>query len=262
MLLGLADDRFSLNWKIRLAVQVLVAGACALRADWRLTGFIDSQFVTLPLTVLWIVALINSFNMLDNMDALSGGVAAIASGMLAVVLLTMPDPATQEPQLFVAGFLLCLVGSVMGFLYHNRPPAKIFMGDAGSYFLGFAIAIATLQATFTNYDSAKPHTIFAPLCVLAVPLYDMISVLLIRIREGRSPFEADRRHFSHRLVDLGMSRPQAVATIYLTTLTCSLGAVLLHQVNVLGAAVVVLLVVCVLVLIAILEIAAGSRRGD
>ena len=260
MLLGLADDRYSLSWKIRLAVQVLVAAACALRADWRLTGFIDSQFVTLPLTVLWIVALINSFNMLDNMDGLSGGVAAIASGMLAVVLLIMPDPTTQVPQLFVAGFLLCLVGGVMGFLWHNKPPAKIFMGDCGSYFLGFCIAIATLQATFTSYDSTRPHTLLAPLCVLAVPLYDMISVLTIRIREGRSPFEADRRHFSHRLVDLGMTKPQAVATIYLTTLTCSLGAVLLHEVNLIGAAVVMAMVACVLAIIAVLETTAARRE--
>ncbi|MCA9208701.1 MAG: undecaprenyl/decaprenyl-phosphate alpha-N-acetylglucosaminyl 1-phosphate transferase, partial [Planctomycetales bacterium] len=83
------------------------------------------------LSVLWIVMLVNSFNMLDNMDGLSGGVATIASLMLAAVLLMNPDPETRQPQLFVAGLLLVLAGSTCGFLWHNRPPARIFMGDAG-----------------------------------------------------------------------------------------------------------------------------------
>jgi UDP-GlcNAc:undecaprenyl-phosphate GlcNAc-1-phosphate transferase len=260
MALGLVDDFRGLPWQLRLGVQGAVAALCVWwLEELRLSIFVEAPLVTGTLSVLWIMALVNSFNMLDNMDGLSGGVAAISSGILAAVLLTMPDPQTGSPQLFVAGFLLVLVGSLLGFLSHNRPPARIFMGDAGSYFIGFSIAAATLLATFTGYHSARQHTILAPLCVLAVPLYDLTSVLWIRLREGRSPFVGDKSHFSHRLVELGMTKPQAVLTIYLTTATCGLGALLLHQVNALGAGVIALVVLCILSLVAVLE-TAGRRN--
>ena len=260
MVLGLLDDRWGLGWKIRLTVQFGVAAACVTFQDWRLTAFINVPLVTWLLSVLWIVALINSFNMLDNMDALSAGIAAIAAGLLAVVLLTNPAPDTRQPQLFVGGFLLVLMGALLGFLWHNRPVAKLFMGDAGSYFVGFCIAICTLQATFASYDSTSQHTVFAPLCVLAVPLYDLTTVLWIRLREGRSPFQADKSHFSHRLVELGLTKGQAVLTIYLSTATCGLGALLLYRVDAVGAGIIVLMILCVLSLIAILETTGRRTR--
>ena len=260
MVLGLLDDRWGLSWKIRLAVQFGVAAACVTLQDWRLTAFINVPAVTWVLSVLWIVALINSFNMLDNMDGLSAGIAAIAAGLLAAVLLMNPAPETQQPQLFIGGFLLVLVGALLGFLWHNRPVARLFMGDAGSYFVGFCIAICTLQATYTSYESTSQHTVFAPLCVLAVPLYDLCTVLWIRVREGRSPFQADKSHFSHRLVELGLTKVQAVLTIYLTTATCGLGALLLYRVDAVGAGVILLMILCVLSLIAILETTGRRNR--
>jgi UDP-GlcNAc:undecaprenyl-phosphate GlcNAc-1-phosphate transferase len=253
-LLGLWDDRVGAGWQIRLAVEFGIAALCVwLVPNLRLTAFIDAPLVTGGLSVLWIVALINSFNMLDNMDALSAGVAAIAASMLATVLLLAPDPLTQQPQLFVAGLLLVLVGGLVGFLWHNRPPAKIFMGDSGAYFVGFLIAVATLLASYTGYHSERRHAILAPLCVMAVPLYDLVTVILIRLRAGRSPFQADKNHFSHRLADLGMTKTQAVLTVYLTTATCGLGALLLHRVDVAGAVIIMLLIGCVLTLIGLLE---------
>ncbi|HEY4308313.1 MAG TPA: MraY family glycosyltransferase [Pirellulales bacterium] len=251
MLLGLADDLWGLSWRPRLAVQFGIAILVVWRG-WHMTMFVNVPWLTSIVSVLWIVALVNSFNMLDNMDGLSAGVAAIASAILAAVLLITHDPQTAAPQLFVAGFLLVLVGSLLGFLSHNRPPAKIFMGDAGSYFIGFYVAVATIMATFSGGDLPR-HSILAPLCVMAVPFYDMLTVILIRIRSGRSPFEADKNHFSHRLVELGMTKVQAVATIYLLTATCGLGALLLHQVDEVGAVIVSLLVTCVLLLVAVLE---------
>lgn len=263
MCLGLADDRFGLDWRVRLFVQFAVAGICVVTQGWRLTAFIDipqlGWGVSVALSVLWIAALVNSFNMLDNMDGLSAGVAVIAAGILAAVMLLSPDPTTELPQLFVAGFLLVLSGALLGFLWHNWPPARIFMGDAGSYFVGFCISVATLLATYASYQSDAPHAILAPLCVMAVPLYDMTTVIWIRLRDGRSPFEADKNHFSHRLVELGLSKPQAVWTIYLTTFTCGLGALLLHRVDTFGAAVILLLVGCILALIAILESTARRK---
>jgi UDP-GlcNAc:undecaprenyl-phosphate GlcNAc-1-phosphate transferase len=261
MLLGLADDRFGLNWKLRLGVQFLVATLCVVTQGWQLTAFIGIPAITIGLSVIWIVGLVNSFNMLDNMDGLSGGVAAIAAGMLAAVLLLAPDPETQQPQLFVAGLLLVLAGAILGFLWHNRPPAALFMGDAGSYFIGFTLAVATLLATYAGYNSTHRHAVLAPVCVMAVPLYDMTTVLWIRLREGRSPFQADKCHFSHRLVDLGFTKPQAVLTIYLTTAVCGLAALLLHRVDAIGAAIVIAMVLSVLAVIALIESTARRKMN-
>ncbi|MGI8981177.1 MAG: MraY family glycosyltransferase [Pirellulaceae bacterium] len=254
MVLGLLDDRKGLSWQVRIAVEFSVAAACVFFVkNLQLTAFMNMPLLTGMLSVFWIVAIINSFNMLDNMDGLSGGVAAISASMLAAVLLLNPDPQTNRPQLFVAGFLLVLVGAVLGFLWHNKPPAKIFMGDSGAYFIGFCIAVATLLATYAGYQTPKRHAILAPIVVMAVPLYDMCTVLLIRLRAGKSPFQADKNHFSHRLVDLGLTRTQAVLTVYLTTATCGLAALLLHQVELAGAIIIMLLVGCILALIGILE---------
>ncbi len=260
MFLGLMDDRHGIPWWLRLGVEFLVASFCVYWQGLQLTAFIELPWLTSLLSVLWIVALINSFNMLDNMDGLSGGVAAISSSMLAVMLLTSPGPNSGQPQLFVAAMLFVLVGSILGFLCHNWPPAKIFMGDAGSYFIGFWIAVASLLATYAGYQGATPHAIVAPLIVMAIPLYDLVSVITIRIREGRSPFEGDKRHFSHRLVDLGMSKKQAVLTIYLATATCSLSALLLPRVDVVGAGIIVVGTLLVLSLVHVLE--SAGRKAE
>ncbi|MGH7192180.1 MAG: MraY family glycosyltransferase, partial [Candidatus Saccharimonadales bacterium] len=186
VVLGLADDVWGLDWRLRMALQTVIAALMVSWWEgWRLSLYLQPILLTATLSIFWMVGLVNSFNMLDNMDGLSAGVAAIASAMLAAVLLTTPSPITHQPQLFVSGFLLALVGSLLGFLWHNRPPARLFMGDAGSYFIGFCLATATSMATFTGGD-LPPHTILAPLCILAVPLYDTVTVVWIRLRQGRS----------------------------------------------------------------------------
>lgn len=259
MLLGLADDRWGLDWRLRLGMQIAAAAAVVFGRGWKLAIAADSPWLAGAISLVWIVGLVNSFNMLDNMDGLSAGVGTIAAAILAAVMLMVPDPQSHQPHLFVAGFLLVLVGSLGGFLWHNRPPARIFMGDAGSYFLGFALATIATVETYVGGD-LPGHAALAPICVLAVPLYDLCTVVWIRLRAGRSPFEADKSHFSHRLVELGLSKTQAVLTIYLLTATCGLGALLLHQVDRVGAVVIVLSVACVLVLIGILE-TAGRRQA-
>lgn len=259
VVLGLIDDLRGLDWQLRLAVQTAAALVVVFGFGWRLTLFIDMPVLTGLLTVVWIVGITNSFNMLDNMDGLSGGVAAIAASFLAAVLLLTREPGTLAPQLFVAGLLLVLVGSLAGFLWHNRPPAKLFMGDAGSYVVGFYLGVATVLATFAGGSSPR-HAILIPLCVLAIPLYDTASVIWIRIRAGRSIFAGDKSHFSHRLVELGFTSRQAVLTIYLAELICGAAALLLVQVRTSGAVIVMLQIVCVLALVGILESIAG--RGN
>lgn len=252
LILGVLDDRYNLNWKIRIFVQTLIASA-AVYCGWRFTIFIDAPILTGVLSVIWIVGLVNSFNMLDNMNGLSSGVAAICGLFLAVVMFITPNPMSQQPQFFVAGFLLVLVGAIFGFMAYNNPfRASLFMGDGGAYFIGFLLATATLTATFSGYDKA-PQTVFVPFLILAVPLYDTTTVVLIRLRNGKSPFEGDKNHFSHRLVDLGLTKTQAVLTVYLTTAICCLGSLLLYKVDFFGASLIFLQTFLVLLLIAIIE---------
>jgi len=259
--LGLWDDRKGLSPWLRLGVQFLVSSFVVIGLGYGLTAFIAVPWLTNALSIIWIVAVINSFNMLDNMDGLSGGVATIVSLALAAVMFSTPEDA-KGPQWFVAALLLVVAGAVIGFLWHNRPPAKIFMGDGGSYFVGFLIAVSTLLATYASYDSVSPHAVAAPLCAMAVPLYDLTTVLWIRIREGRSPFEGDQSHFSHRLVALGMTRPKAVYTIWLVTATCGLAAVLITRVTLGSAAMVFGIVICMLLLIVILESTAWRKADE
>lgn len=259
VILGTIDDRRGLNWKLRLGVQTLVAIA-AVSLGWEATAFIQIPWLTKILSVVWIVGLINSFNMLDNMDALSGGVAAICATFLAIVLLVFTQNAQSgEPQLFLGGFLLMLVGALLGFLFHNRPPAKLFMGDGGAYFVGFLLATTTLSATFVGQNAPK-QAILVPLCILAVPLYDTTSVVLIRLLHGKSPFVGDKNHYSHRLVEIGFSKPAAVATIYLTAAACAVSSLFLYEVTPRMAVLVVAQVGMILALVGVIEFTARRNR--
>ncbi len=247
--MGFLDDYRPLPWQPRLFVQLGIAVTLA-SCGFRATVFASQPWIGFILTVLWIGVLINAFNFLDNMDALSSGIGLIASVMFAAVMLT----STADPKWFVGGVLLVLAGSIAGFLCHNWPPAKIFMGDAGSMFIGLMLACLTLHGTFYDAKQSTRSVILAPLCVLAIPLYDFTSVMLIRLSQGRSPFQADKSHFSHRLVELGLSRKYAVLTVHLCTITTGIGALLLYRVqDWTGAILVLSMVLCVLAVVAILE---------
>jgi len=252
--MGFLDDMSSLPWQPRLLVQFLVASGL-VSAGIHVTVFSPYPWVGYIISVCWIVALINSFNLLDNMNGLSGGVAAIISLLFAVLMLT----SMSEPHWLVGGVMLVMAGSLIGFLCHNWQ-GKIFMGDSGSYFVGLMMASTTMLGTFYEGDMGSRHVILAPLCILAVPLYDTFSVILIRLQQGRSPFQPDKSHFSHRLVDMGMSHRNAVLTVYLTTLTTGLGALLLYHIDNWPSAWLVIALICsVLAVIAILE-SVGRRN--
>jgi UDP-GlcNAc:undecaprenyl-phosphate GlcNAc-1-phosphate transferase len=247
-LAGLADDRWNLSWKLRLGLQLLVAIGVVL-AGVRATVFISQPWVGFAMTVVWIIVLTNAMNFLDNMDALSSGIGLIASLLFSAILVLM----VKTPTVTFALPLVLLAGSLSGFLVWNKPPASIFMGDCGSNLIGFLLATLTVSGTFYESTGSR-HVMLAPLCVMAVPLYDFCSVILIRLSQGRSLFHGDKSHFSHRLVELGLSPAHAVLTIHLTTLTTGLGGLLLYKVpDWTGAALVVGLIFCVLSVIAILE---------
>lgn len=217
VLLGLIDDRYQLPWQFRIAVQT---GAALAIIGW------PPQSGWLPplVAIVWIVGLINAFNMLDNMDALSAGVAAIAA--LSSTLLFVMPPERIGPALPYAG----LLGATLGFLWFNRPPARVFMGDAGSTFLGFFFGVRTMQDVMG--ERATPAEWLVPICLLAVPWYDMTAVVLLRLSQRRSPFHADKQHLSHRLVDQGLGSKTAVGTIHLLALVSGAAALALARVSV------------------------------
>jgi UDP-GlcNAc:undecaprenyl-phosphate GlcNAc-1-phosphate transferase len=250
---GLWDDKKHLSPFFKLAVQFVVAFTAAALADIRVEFFIESRLVTSILSAFWIVLIINAFNFLDNMDGLSAGIAAIAT----CVLLTA---AIISQQVFVSGLALVFIGTLLGFLVFNFPPARIFMGDAGSLVIGFFIAMLTLRTTYYNQaQSGQWYSVLFPLIVMAVPLYDFLSVTFLRIKQGKSPFVGDTQHFSHRLKRRGLSDTQTALTLYLATLTTGLSAIFLYQVNAAGAVLIFVQTFMVLAIIAILE-AAGKNE--
>jgi UDP-GlcNAc:undecaprenyl-phosphate/decaprenyl-phosphate GlcNAc-1-phosphate transferase len=262
MVMGLIDDKKNLDWRPRLGLQLGCATILAATGT-RITlfGLFQHPIIEGTVTVLWIVGMTNAFNMLDNMDGLAASVGLIASLLFCAVQVIVGD-------LFVPAVLLVLAGALGGFLVHNRAPARLFMGDAGSNFLGFLLGTLTVVGTFTREPYSR-CSVLAPLLVMAVPLYDMCSVIVIRLREGRSPFKGDRRHFSHRLVARGLTPPQAVGTIDLVTLAGGLGALLLPLLEWPAAAVVMAQTVSLLGVVAILEFSAsrseqghGQTRGE
>ena len=221
--MGLIDDRRALGPYSKLIVQLaaitaLVVGVGELRV---LTAL--GPAASVALTILWITAITNAFNFLDNMDGLSAGVAAVCTAAFLVTTLSIG-------QWFVAAALALLLGALVGFLCFNFAPASIFMGDSGSLVIGLLLGILTVRTTYLlpgqNWANGW-YAVFAPVIVLAVPLYDLVVVSTIRIFRGQSPFKGDTNHFSHRLVARGMSRRTAVLCIWLITAATAVAAIIL-----------------------------------
>jgi len=252
--LGLWDDIKRLGPFFKLAVQFAIAIVAAAFADIRVEFFIENRIITSLFSAFWIVLIVNAFNFLDNMDGLSAGVAAIAGSILFTA-------AAMSGQVFVGGLAIVFVGALLGFLVFNFPPAKIFMGDAGSMVVGFFVAMLTLRTTYYHEAlSGRWYPVLMPLVVMAVPLYDFLSVTILRISQGRSPFVGDTQHFSHRLRKRGLTDTQTVLTLYLATLCTGLGAIFLYQVNLAGAILIFVQTVMVLSIIAVLETTASNER--
>ncbi len=244
--LGLIDDVRPLGPRRKLLVMLTAAGLATTVGEVRLAEFAGPT-VSIILSVAWIVVIINAMNFLDNMDGLSAGVAVICLAIMSGV-------GVLAGQVLAPLFAALCAGAIAGFLFWNFPPARIFMGDAGSLLVGYMLALVSIMTTYYQSDAGRSvYALAMPLVILAAPLYDFVTVLFIRLREGRHPMQGDQRHFSHRLVQHGLSRPMAVLTIYLATLATGLSAVFLVDAT-LGETLVVLgLTFSVLGIIAILE---------
>ncbi|MFQ5495361.1 MAG: MraY family glycosyltransferase [Phycisphaerae bacterium] len=253
-ILGLIDDRRPLGPSVKLAAQILVAVVTTCVLGVRVMEFLPAP-LCVGLSIAWIVLITNAFNFLDNMDGLSGGVAAIAAAVFAVA-------AMRAGQVFVPTLSWVVCGAVLGFLVLNVRPASLFMGDSGSLPIGYLMAVVPMLTTF--YDPAQhasPFGVLVPLLVLAVPLYDVLSVVVHRLRVGESPFRGDQRHFSHRLVKRGMTQRRAVLTIYLATAATGLPAIVLPGLGWFSASLILIQCVCVVVMIAVLEHAGPRADG-
>jgi len=245
--LGLIDDIRPLSPSIKLVFQIAIITATVLTSGLRITLFLQIEWLQIFITIAWVVLLTNSFNLLDNMDGLSGGVS-IACGFSLFLC------AMLTQQFFIAGFLLCLIGAVLGFLFFNLPPASIFMGDSGSMFIGYMLGAAGVLTTFIDGPEAhiiKP--IIIPLIIFALPLYDTFSVILIRISRNNPVFCGDTNHFSHRLQKAGMSRRNVLFTIILIALASSLGASVSYAPPLFSLIIPFVQVVCLILILAQIE---------
>ncbi|MEX0875739.1 MAG: MraY family glycosyltransferase [Actinomycetota bacterium] len=212
---GLIDDLRPVPWWLKAAAILALAGALyavGVRAEpfgaWQLN---------LLLTLGWVLGITSAVNFLDNMDGLTAGVAAIAAGYIAVL-------TALTGQMVVASLSAAVAGCALGFLWYNRPPARIFMGDTGTLFLGWLLAALALEPRFDNLQRV---TFFVPIAVLAVPIFDTAMITMSRIRRGHSPLKPGLDHTSHRLVRLGIPRPAAVGLHYVAAIGCGwLGVVI------------------------------------
>jgi UDP-GlcNAc:undecaprenyl-phosphate GlcNAc-1-phosphate transferase len=203
-LLGIWDDRWGLRPIFKLFGQVV--GAIILIVAGIQVQFLPSQVLNWIVTIIWVVGLTNAINFLDNMDGLSGGIAAIASAFFLLM-------AVQNGQYLVGGLSAALLGASIGFLVYNFNPATIFMGDTGSLFLGFMLASVGIKLRFP--DNSDVITWMVPVIVLGVPIFDTTLVVFSRIRRGLSPASPGKDHTSHRLVRMGFTQREAVMLLYL-----------------------------------------------
>jgi UDP-GlcNAc:undecaprenyl-phosphate/decaprenyl-phosphate GlcNAc-1-phosphate transferase len=207
---GAWDDRKDLDYRIKFAGQLLAVGIVVILGDVRIdTITLDDSvmlpaWVSVPLTVFFLVGITNAINLADGLDGLAGGTTFLC--LCAIALLSsIGDSGTST------AWALAFAGAVLGFLRFNTYPASVFMGDAGSQLLGFAIGVLSIRATQSGTSQISAAV---PLLLLALPILDTLSVMAQRISEGRSPFSADRNHIHHKLLALGFDHHEAVMVIY------------------------------------------------
>lgn len=247
VVLGIFDDIVALGAKFKFCIQIIAAaipvcvGGLKIEFFTSFNPFSDNPYfslgyLTIPVTIIWIVGITNAVNLIDGLDGLAAGVSSIAAlTMLAVGLLTN--------EVMVAITMAAIAGSCLGFLPYNFNPAKIFMGDTGSTFLGFMLATMSIEGFFKFYAVIS----FAvPFLILGLPIFDTASAIARRLLAGRSPMSPDRGHVHHKLVDMGFNVKQSVAILYAISGTLGLAAVILTTSGEAKAMILILAVILVM----------------
>ena len=242
---GLTDDilgsRFPFWGK---ALGQITAAVCVVLGGIT-TSFLPHPILNAILTVVWLVGITNAFNLMDNMDGLASGVALIASSVLVVNALTSGEN-------LIAALTLAYIGVLLGFLLFNFNPATIFLGDCGSHFVGFVLASLLLLDRYVTSASSSYFPILMPVLLLAVPIIDTTTVVIIRLREGRPIYVGDARHLSHTLVARGFTQKGAVMLIYLMSLCLGLSALPLRDASLTETFIVLLQSSCFIAVIILL----------
>ena len=227
VVLGIFDDIYALR-AFKFVVQIIAALVAVLYGGNVISVLSNPNIfssnpwwvlgpLSIPVTVLWIVAITNAVNLIDGLDGLAVGVSTISSMTLLVIALTVADWE-------VAVLMGALAGACIGFMPYNLNPAKIFMGDTGSTFLGFVLAVVSIQGLFKFYTIIS----FAvPFLMLGLPIFDTAFAFIRRIAHGQNPMSPDRSHVHHRLIDMGFNQKQAVAVLYVISAILGLSAVVL-----------------------------------
>ena len=227
VVLGIFDDIYALGAKLKFLVQILAALVAVFMGNeitvmsnpniFSSNPIWDLGWLSIPVSVIWIVAITNAVNLIDGLDGLACGVSTISSLTMLVIALCLAEPD-------VAILMAALAGACIGFLPYNLNPAKIFMGDTGSTFLGFVMAVASINGLFKLYNIIS----FAvPFLMLGLPIFDTCSAIVRRVSHGQSPMAPDRSHVHHKLIDMGFSQKQAVAVLYVISAILGLSAVVL-----------------------------------
>ncbi len=247
---GVVDDIFDLKPRTKLAAQIVAAVVVCLfgirveAITHPFGGVLNLSWLSIPATVLWIIGVTNAINLIDGLDGLAAGTAVIGAVTMAVV-------AGMEGRVLIAGFALILAAAVLGFLPYNFSPAKIFMGDSGSMFLGFTLAALAIQGLTKG---ATFISIFIPVIILGIPIFDTLFAIVRRYKNHRPIFEADKGHLHHRLLNHGLSHRQTVVSIYLLDIFLGISAVALNAVSTENS-IIILIVMATVILIA------GNRIG-
>lgn len=244
ILLGALDDRFDLPAKLKFVVQIATACVVVFGFDIKLefanipfhTYASVESWIAIPFTILWIVGVTNAINLIDGLDGLAAGVSAIAIGTIAVMAFLMGNE-------IVALISLLLLGSIIGFLYFNFHPAKIFMGDSGALFLGFSLALLSLL----GFKQVAIVSFLTPLILIGVPLSDTMFAIVRRWMQKKPIFSPDKGHLHHCLRELGFSHRQTVLIIYAIAAFFGILAVIQSSAAMYNANWVTFVVICVMV---------------
>ncbi|SFL62740.1 glycosyltransferase family 4 protein [Pelosinus propionicus] len=227
LIVGIIDDLKPLPARVKLLGQIIAAAVLVMfdiKIEWLTNPFgemIYVEYLAIPLTILWVVGLTNTVNLIDGLDGLAAGVSTIASVTILLV-------ALQQNFWTVAVLTAALAGSALGFLQHNFNPAKIFMGDTGSMFLGYMLAAISILGTV---KSAATIALIVPIVALGLPILDTAFAIIRRYMSGRPIFKPDKGHLHHRLLEMGLTQKQAVLLMYVMSGCLGLSAIALTEVN-------------------------------